>query len=122
MVIGFAVGVAVGFGSALGGLVLYMKRQSPKLEAEVEEIADARAKRAIARVWTTYEPRAKAIAGKHAELARDTIELGALRRLVEATNQSIRTGRPVRVTFAGHDDVIYVTPPPSTRQTPNAVN
>lgn len=120
--IAFAVGVAVGVVLTCGGLTLFAKWKTPKLEAEVEEIADARAKRAVARAWEHFEPEAQKISREQADIARDAIELGALRRLVEATNQSVRTGRPVRVTFAGHEDVICVTPPPTTPKAPNAIN
>lgn len=52
---------------------------------------------------------------KEMEKHRDRIELNAMIRLREAFDQCARTGKPVKVEFAGHEEAVWVTPPKGTQ-------
>lgn len=56
------------------------------------------------------------------ETYRDRIELQGLMRLTEAFEQCERTGQPVKVEFAGFDEVIWVSPPPGVKGDGREVN
>ena len=101
--------VAAGVGFVVGLIVASFsirklrKQSAEQLKKEAEEYA----KQVFAKEFKKHEPEIRKLAEKH----RDQIEFAGLARLIEATNQCQRTGKPVKVEIGGVEEYIWITPP-----------